>query len=74
MFAPFSLSAVLPALRAGEMLLMACGASKDQGGAERLAAVMRQEALAMGGPSGLDGSGRFFWRGRFRIFRREHMP
>lgn len=49
MFAPFSLSAVLPALRAGEMLLMACGASKDQGGAERLAAVIRPEALPMNG-------------------------
>ncbi len=74
MFAPFSLSAVLPALRAGEMLLMACGASKDQGGAERLAAVIRPEALPMNGlPVGtmlgtengplLKVEGRAFWPG-----------
>ena len=56
------------------MLLMACGASKDQGGAERLAAVIRPEALPMNGlPVGtmlgtengplLKVEGRAFWPG-----------
>lgn len=74
MFAPCSFSLDLPALKAGEILLLACGADRDPAGSPPAIAVVRPEHLpanalpvgtVLGAESGsvLKIEGRTFWPG-----------
>ncbi len=77
MFMPCSFSVALPALKAGEILLLACGGDDASAGALQAIAVVRPEALpanalpvgtVLGAESGplLKIEGRAFWPGRER--------